>query len=248
MLPGYVAGYYSYEECHVDLAKLTSFARARLIVATATSIDAQVSVQGHVQRVLQNISCSSWMVDSVHLLHVCLTSQFSLPSAVKASAAEGPPATCLRRVVHQCWHHARSHSSARRPGVCNACQANCEVTQHCAALLGACCTSLASGNCRGMCMYLTTPLASVQAGRAVQAAAGAGAGGQGERWAAAHRCGGRRRGRRGAHARACAPPAHRAGRPPPPGRRAPSHHVRRATACCVTSSEPAGDPFWQASC
>ena len=52
MLPGYVAGYYSYEECHVDLAKLTSFARARLIVATATSIDTQVSLSGHVQQVM----------------------------------------------------------------------------------------------------------------------------------------------------------------------------------------------------
>lgn len=41
MLPGYVAGYYTYEECHVDLAKLTSFARARLIIATATGIDTQ---------------------------------------------------------------------------------------------------------------------------------------------------------------------------------------------------------------
>jgi hypothetical protein len=45
MLPGYVAGYYSYEECHVDLAKLASFARARLIVATATGVDTQASLQ-----------------------------------------------------------------------------------------------------------------------------------------------------------------------------------------------------------
>ena len=44
MLPGYVAGYYSYEECHVDLAKLTSFAGARLVIATATGIDTQASL------------------------------------------------------------------------------------------------------------------------------------------------------------------------------------------------------------
>ena len=43
MLPGYVAGYYSYEECHVDLALLTAFAGARLVVATATGIDVQVT-------------------------------------------------------------------------------------------------------------------------------------------------------------------------------------------------------------
>ncbi len=42
MLPGYVAGYYSYEECHVDLSLLAAFAGARLVIATATGIDPQV--------------------------------------------------------------------------------------------------------------------------------------------------------------------------------------------------------------
>ncbi|KAK9835460.1 hypothetical protein WJX74_000508 [Apatococcus lobatus] len=39
MLPGYVAGHYDYDSCHVDLAKLTAFAQARLINAEAIGID-----------------------------------------------------------------------------------------------------------------------------------------------------------------------------------------------------------------
>lgn len=39
MLPGYVAGYYTAEECHIDLGKLSSFARFRLIHAEVTKID-----------------------------------------------------------------------------------------------------------------------------------------------------------------------------------------------------------------
>lgn len=42
MLPGYVAGRYTYDECHIDLAVLAEFARARLIIASATGIDHEV--------------------------------------------------------------------------------------------------------------------------------------------------------------------------------------------------------------
>jgi hypothetical protein len=41
MLPGYVAGAYSWRECHIDLAKLASFANARLIHAEACGIDSE---------------------------------------------------------------------------------------------------------------------------------------------------------------------------------------------------------------
>lgn len=43
MLPGYVAGYYSYGECHIDLSLLACFAGTRLIIANATGIDIQVA-------------------------------------------------------------------------------------------------------------------------------------------------------------------------------------------------------------
>ena len=42
MLPGYVSGFYSYDDCHIDLERLARFANARLIHAEARGIDLQV--------------------------------------------------------------------------------------------------------------------------------------------------------------------------------------------------------------
>lgn len=42
MLPGYVSGFYGYDDCHIDLGRLAAFARARLVQAEATGIDTQV--------------------------------------------------------------------------------------------------------------------------------------------------------------------------------------------------------------
>ena len=39
MIPGFVAGHYSFEECHIDLAKLCGRSGARLVHAEATGID-----------------------------------------------------------------------------------------------------------------------------------------------------------------------------------------------------------------
>jgi len=39
MLPGYVAGHYSFEECHIDLGRLARFAGARLIRGEAIGLD-----------------------------------------------------------------------------------------------------------------------------------------------------------------------------------------------------------------
>lgn len=39
MLPGYISGYYSHEECHVDLGKLCGFAGVRLLHVEANKLD-----------------------------------------------------------------------------------------------------------------------------------------------------------------------------------------------------------------
>src|SRR5919197_6008040 len=39
MVPGFVAGRYSFEECHIDLARLAAWTGARLIHAEAIGID-----------------------------------------------------------------------------------------------------------------------------------------------------------------------------------------------------------------
>ena len=41
MLPGYVAGAYTWRECHIDLAKLAAFAKARLVHVEACGIDTE---------------------------------------------------------------------------------------------------------------------------------------------------------------------------------------------------------------
>ena len=41
MLPGYIAGHYTYDESHIDLRPLARFAGARLIHASATFLEAR---------------------------------------------------------------------------------------------------------------------------------------------------------------------------------------------------------------
>src|SRR5438067_6422162 len=50
MLPGYVAGLYRFDECHIDLVRLARFAGARLIHDEAIGLDRnarQVVCRGH---------------------------------------------------------------------------------------------------------------------------------------------------------------------------------------------------------
>ena len=50
MLPGYISGFYSYDDCHIDLAGLASFAKARVIHQEASEIDAKVGPCGGVSQ------------------------------------------------------------------------------------------------------------------------------------------------------------------------------------------------------
>ncbi len=42
MLPGYVSGFYTHDECHVDLNRLARYAGAALILESAVGLDVQV--------------------------------------------------------------------------------------------------------------------------------------------------------------------------------------------------------------
>ena len=46
MLPGYLAGHYTYDDCHIDLARLARYAGARLVHCEARGIDTKVRAQG----------------------------------------------------------------------------------------------------------------------------------------------------------------------------------------------------------
>ncbi|HEY9828960.1 MAG TPA: bifunctional NADH dehydrogenase FAD-containing subunit/selenide, water dikinase SelD, partial [Stenomitos sp.] len=41
MLPGHVAGYYDFDECHIDLRHLAQFAQAQLYIDRAVGLDLQ---------------------------------------------------------------------------------------------------------------------------------------------------------------------------------------------------------------
>ena len=44
MLPGYLSGYYTHDDVHIDLARLARFAGARFVHAEAAGLDLQVCV------------------------------------------------------------------------------------------------------------------------------------------------------------------------------------------------------------
>ena len=41
MIPGYVSGFYSLEECHIDLCRLATFANARVVLSSAVGVDSK---------------------------------------------------------------------------------------------------------------------------------------------------------------------------------------------------------------
>lgn len=82
MLPGFVSGFYSYDDCHIDLTQLSRYARASLVQAEATGIDIQV--RGWSQDV--HVQCSSKMYK---VLSTNSTAQDSIPHLAGHSA--NPP-------------------------------------------------------------------------------------------------------------------------------------------------------------
>ena len=68
MLPGFVAGYYDFDECHVDLARLASMCRVHFVHATAKNIDTKVPcnrrricIQGRQKSIECPAKCLIWL-------------------------------------------------------------------------------------------------------------------------------------------------------------------------------------------
>lgn len=49
MLPGYVSGFYTWDDAHIDLSKLANFAGARLIHSEAVGLDPEVQKPGQIK-------------------------------------------------------------------------------------------------------------------------------------------------------------------------------------------------------
>ena len=77
MLPGLVAGFYTFDESHVDLAQLCTFASTRMIHAEAVGIDKQVCPCPLTSSVT---SCKAprWCISASHTLAVAGRSKGSL--------------------------------------------------------------------------------------------------------------------------------------------------------------------------
>jgi len=67
MLPGYIAGYYSKDECYIDLNKLCQFGRVRLVHATVVGLDTVRKV--HCTRYTSYMSIVKYLVDCM-LYHI----------------------------------------------------------------------------------------------------------------------------------------------------------------------------------
>lgn len=90
MIPGFVAGHYSFDECHVDLARLAAWTGARLIHAEAISIDRdsrQVLLKGRPQIAYDFLSIDVGSSPSVE----------ALPGATKHATPVKPIAELGRR-------------------------------------------------------------------------------------------------------------------------------------------------------
>ncbi|MEH2323519.1 MAG: FAD-dependent oxidoreductase [Nostoc sp.] len=74
MLPGHIAGFYSHDECHIDLRPLANFAQARLYIDTVVALD----LENH------KVLCASGLVVDFDVLSIDIG---STPASVSVSGA-----------------------------------------------------------------------------------------------------------------------------------------------------------------
>lgn len=93
MLPGHIAGFYSREECHIDLIKLTKFAGAQLIIDRAVGLDLEE----------KQVICSSGRKVNYDILSINIGSTpatISVPGATEYAIKAKPVSVLLEN-----WHN-----------------------------------------------------------------------------------------------------------------------------------------------
>ena len=103
MLPGYVAGYYSFAECHIDLVRLARFGGARLIHDEAVGLD----------RAARNVPCRSHPPIRYDIVSLDIGSTprlTDIPGAVEHTIAVKPISRFSER-----WEALLGRAEGRRP-------------------------------------------------------------------------------------------------------------------------------------
>jgi selenide,water dikinase len=91
MLPGYVAGYYSYADCHIDLRSLCDFAQAQFICDRAIGLDLAS----------QQVRCSNHSAIPYDIVSLDIGSTPTLPIALEEHNIAAKPV----RAFLKWWHH-----------------------------------------------------------------------------------------------------------------------------------------------
>jgi selenide, water dikinase len=91
MVPGYIAGYYSYEDCHISLRSLCGFAQARFVCDRAIGLDLDS----------QQVLCATHAAISYDILSIDIGSTPTLPSDLGEHNIAAKPIHAFLKW----WHH-----------------------------------------------------------------------------------------------------------------------------------------------
>ena len=110
MVPGYVSGFYTHEDCHIDLIRLARFADARLVLARAKGIDTaarEVELEGDRPNIAYDVLS----------LNVGITPSMEPVDGAKANCIPVKPITTFSARFEKILHEAISNDSPMRVAV-----------------------------------------------------------------------------------------------------------------------------------
>lgn len=103
MLPGLIAGHYSYEDCHVDLRILCQWAGIKFIHCKVTHIDPS----------LKQINCQDNLLLHYDILSINVGAQPALPS-IPGASIYGCPVKPIKQFLQQWQHWLTTQSRSSR--------------------------------------------------------------------------------------------------------------------------------------